>query len=297
MIKGAWKFLIAGVFMIVLVLQGCSVENKGDVVVIDDTAPAQPRGVHSITGDRQVSVEWYPNQETDLKGYIIYRSYLESKDYTKIATVGAQVSSYVDNDVENGVTYYYAISAVDYDGNESDLSPEIVDDTPRPAGKGITLRDYILEPNRCGFDLSRPEKGAQDYDEPSIDIYFGVGNVDGELSVPYIYAVSDDIGMQDLGYTDSMDDVDMSPTMGFTFATVEAIVGHTYAFLTLDNNYAKIRVTDVQIDWVGDDIVDAWITFDWAYQLQVNNPELAPPRSFTKSFKVSTTGGLKGGRS
>jgi hypothetical protein len=281
MIKDIWKFMILGVFVPLLIIQGCSIESdSGDIIVVDDMPPAEPRGVYSITGDGEVLVGWYPNQETDLDGYRIYSSLDESGKYIEIATVGRKVVSYIDKDVENGVTYYYAVSAFDLDGNESKLSP-VIEDTPRPEGRNVTMEDYILRPGRSGFDLSRPERGAQPYNAPGVDIYFGVGDVitdDGtqRLSVPYIYSANDEIWFQDLGYTDSMDDVDVSPTQGFTFAPVEAIIGHTYAFQTPEGNYAKLRVTDLQIDWVNDDVQQAWVTFDWAYQLQRGNPDLAP---------------------
>ena len=176
--------------------------------------------------------------------------------------------------MRNGDTYFYAVSAFDLDGNESDLSPEIVEDTPRPEGRGVKLRDYILDPDRSGLDLSNADQGAIAFDRNNTDIYFGV---DTEVSVPYIYS-DNDVQIQDLGYTDSMDEVDVSPVKGFTTLFVEAIVGHTYAFLTPDGNYAKIRITDMKVDWIGNDVKDAWVVFDWAYQLQTDNPDLAPKR-------------------
>jgi len=270
-----WNLVSLGIFILAFVLQGCTVDDN-DVVVIDDTPPAAPRGVHSVTGDEQVLIEWYPNQETDLKGYIVYRSLRKLEDYAEIAEVGSEVSSYVDDGVENGVTYYYAVSAFDFDGNESNLSPEIVNDTPRPGGRNVKLEDYILEPDRSGFDFSHPERGAQAYDRHGVSIYFGI---DTEVNVPYIYS-DNETEMQDLGYTDSMDDVDVSPTKGFTTLFVEAIIGHTYAFLTPDGHYAKMRVTDMYIDWVNGDVGEAWVIFDWAYQLQPDNPELAPGRNY-----------------
>jgi hypothetical protein len=135
----------------------------------------------------------------------------------------------------------------------------------------VRLEDYILYPDLSGFDFSRPERGAQAFDLINTDIYFGV---DGTVRVPYIYS-DNGTEIQDLGYTDSMDDVDVSPTKGFTTLFVEAIIGHTYAFYTPDGNFAKIRITDMYIDW-DNNIQEAWVVFDWAYQLQFDNPELAP---------------------
>jgi hypothetical protein len=163
-----------------LVIQGCTVDGDDDIIVIDGSEPAAPRGVYSITGDEEVTVIWYPNQEGDLEGYAIYRSFEENGDYVEIGIVGADADSFVDDDVENGITYFYAVAAFDLDGNESDLSPEIVEDTPRPAGRNVKLEDYILEPDISGFDFERPERGAQAFDSRSTDIYFGV---DTEVNV------------------------------------------------------------------------------------------------------------------
>jgi hypothetical protein len=274
MFRIAWMLLVTVMFVVAIMIQGCTFEGTNDTVVVDNSAPAAPRGVYSISGDEQVEIKWYPNQEKDLKGYVIYKSTKKSGDYKEINTVGAKVSSYIDNDVRNGNTYYYAISAIDFDGNESDLSPEIVEDTPRPEGKGVKLRDFVLDPDRSGLDFSGADQGAIAFDRKNTDIYFGVDTV---VSVPYIYSDTD-VQIQDLGYTDSMDEVDVSPVKGFTTLFVEAIVGHTYAFLTTDGNYAKIRITDMKVDWVGNKVKDAWVVFDWAYQLQIDNPDLAPKK-------------------
>ena len=90
--------------------------------------------------------------------------------------------------------------------------------------------------------------------------------------MPYIYSDDQNVLMQDLGYTDSMDDIDVSPTQGFTTLFVEAIIGHTYTFFMPDGHYAKVRVSDM-----GEDA--DWIIFNWAFQLQLDNPELAPARN------------------
>jgi len=274
--------VIMGFFILIIMFQGCTFQGS-DCVIDDDTPPAAPRGVYSISGDGKVLITWYPNQEKDLNGYVIYRSTSKNGKYKEIGNVGAGVNSYVDDDdVKNGVTYYYAVSAYDFDNNESKLSPDIVEDTPRPEGKGIRLKDFIINPNISGFDFSSPERGAIAFDKTYTDIYFGV---DTEVSVPYIYS-DNDIKIQDLGYTESMDDIDVSPTKGFTTLFVEVIIGHTYAFFTPDGHYAKIRVTDLYVDWVGNDIRDAWVVFDWAYQLQPDNPDLAPKFEINKISKI-----------
>ena len=260
--------------IILFVTYGCEVNTDScDTRVIsepDTTPPAIPRGVYSITGDEEVIIEWFPNGEHDLSGYRVWRS-KDDVDFDLLDEVSPNTTSYVDRNVRNGKTYYYAVSAFDYDDNESDLSPEFVDDTPRPEGRSVTLKDYQLSPERSGFDFSRPSRGAIPWDESDTDIYFGF---DLEVNVSYMYSDNDTL-MQDMGYRDSMDNLDEAPLydLGYTDLFVELLEGHVYAFNTPDGNYAKIRVIDVS---------DVSVTFDWAYQIDPDNPELAPPLSLKK---------------
>lgn len=294
-------------FLLLAAVYGCTEDGVRTVTVEPDdfTPPPTPRGVYSVTGDGYVFVAWYGEYNPDLSnipdldGFLIYRAREWDNEYILIAEVGREEYSYTDYKLQNGSTYYYAVSAIDFTGNESELSYELKD-TPRPAGKAVMLVDYFLQPEFSGFDFSRYEAGHQPYNLPGVDIYFGV---DVDVRVPYIYS-DNGTEMQDLGWTESMDDIDVSPKQGFTSLFVEAIVGHTYAFRTPDAHYAKIRITDMRIEWGGfedpdtkeiyQDVVDSWITFDWAYQLQPDNPELAPRRAnsgFNPSH--STWGGTK----
>lgn len=263
------KKLLTGYIFFIFILtlsslsSGCGSDKES--LPIDREPPATPRGVYSITGDNQISIIWFPNGERDMAGYKVYRSLSKLGDYAMIAKLSNNVSRYVDTPVRNGTTYYYSVSAFDRNGNESELSPDIVEDTPRPEGRGIKLMDYTLRPERSGFDFSHPEKGAQPSDSKGVDIYFGFDEV---VNVSYLYSDNDTL-MQDMGYTEDLYEIDASPIKGFTELFVEMIEGHTYTFLTSDNNYSKIRAISV---------TDTEVTFDWAYQLQPDNPELAPRR-------------------
>ena len=243
----------------------CSIVDCGS----DVEPPATPRGVRSITHDGLVTVEWFPNGEADLAGYKIWRDDEGDEEFDLLAEVSVDSSddvnrfSYVDEEVINGRTYSYAVSAVDYDGNESELSPEVVFDTPRPSGNNVTLNDFGLIPARSGFDFSQPARGAIAWGSPATDVYFGF---DAEVNVAYLY--SDNFTeMQDMGYHEYFDEIDISPVRGFTIKFVELIQGHVYALLTPDGNFAKIHAIAVS---------DTAITFDWAYQIDAGNPQLAP---------------------
>lgn len=240
-------------------ISGCYIDTDDDT---DTEPPAVPRGVITITGDEQVTIEWYPNGEYDLAGYQVWRG-RDDTNFDNLAEVSENTTHYVDTTVRNGETYYYAVSAYDVEGNESELSPENAWDTPRPEGRNITLDDYNIFPDRSGFDFSRPEKGSVPWDTPATDIYFGF---DTEIGVPYLYSDNDTL-MQDLGYHENFDAVDLVPEIGYTTFFVELIEGHIYAFFTPDGNFAKIQVRELYEDAV---------ILDWAYQTDLENVQLAP---------------------
>ena len=73
--------------------------------------------------------------------------------------------------------------------------------------------------------------------------------------------------MQDLGYHEYFDGVDIVPEFGYTTLFVELIEGHVYAIYTLDGNFAKIQVRKISDDAV---IFDGRtkpirITYNWLH--------------------------------
>jgi len=249
--------------MLLVCIYGCYIDAD-DTPNFDDEPPAVPRGVRTTTGDESVHIEWYPNGEYDLAGYKVWRGRNSTNFDELLIEASASTTRYTDTDVLNGKTYYYAVSAYDSDGNESDLSPENAWDTPRPEGRNITLDDYLLWPGRSGFDFSHPEKGSIPWDDRTTDVYFGL---DTEVNVTYLYSDNETL-MQDLGYHENFDEVDVVPEFGYTTLFVELIEGHIYAIYTPDGNFAKIQVRK---------LFDDAVIFDWAYQTDPENIQLAPP--------------------
>ncbi|MBZ0267728.1 hypothetical protein K8I85_06200 [bacterium] len=272
------RFVRAGLLTVAVaaLLSGCN----DDVVYVEDGPPAVPTGVYTITGDEQVTIQWYPVREDDVEGYGVYRSRTLTGAYDRIATVnGIENTTYVDDNVANGVTYYYAVDAFDRRGHESDLSYEDAFDTPRPAGFGVTVNAREVAPTASGLDLSgwRTASFVTAWNGTTTDFYVDrdEGDPNGTL-----YLVGTNIGgywndIQDLGYTESMDDVSWAPADGWSVSSrgVELIPGHTYVVWTHDSYFAKLRVVAV-LQTAG---IPSAILIDWAYQVDQSNPELAPP--------------------
>ena len=239
---------------------------------VDQDAPAAPRGLISITGDREVELRWFPNEEWDLHGYRVYRSEEAVGYYDRIAWVtGHDPGSvyeeiYVDAPLPNGQTFYYAVSAVDYSGNESELSWEEVFDTPRPEGYGLRLDNFHEVPARCAYDFSRDQ--VADYDDPGADIAYAY---DGETGIAWMWGLNEPgteiwTELQDAGLAE-MDDITWAPEDGWSVqAAVELILGHVYIVWTRDDHYAKFRVRSVNPHEV---------VVDWAYQVAWQNHELS----------------------
>jgi len=271
------KKLIISVFMLMtLGLVAC--EEETTKYIENDVDPAVPQGVYSITGDEQVTVIWMPVQDDDLSYYEVWRS---DDDYTYNYLDDSYDTTYVDTDLTNGETIYYAVRSVDEGGNVSALSFNyFVFDTPRSQGVNVRMHDNFTDSARAAFDFSTHT--VVPYMNAGADIFLTYENVfkspDDTTHVFFLNVANIYTDIQDMGYTYDFDEISYVPdTMindtaaGWSeIGWVEVAIGHTYVFWTADNHFAKIRITSV------DEPSD--ISFDWAYQDDVGNLELARPQ-------------------
>jgi hypothetical protein len=238
------------VFVAVL-MAGCH-----DPFYNDHMSPNPPQGIRVVAGDNATMISWLDNQERDVAGYKIWVS---SRYDGKYELAGRTTDvSFTDHGAKNGMREYYAVSAYDVDGNESDLSKDVVYAIPRPEGYGTKLSEFHVSPAAAGYDFSTYSVGK--YNDDLTDLYFEA--VNGRYNLD----VWQDTEIQDMGYTNSLDDIAYAPSAGYSPSkTVEAIPGHTYVIWTWDNHYAKVRVKEV---------TSSRVAFDWAYQLASSTPEL-----------------------
>ncbi len=240
---------------LIFLISGCIIESNF-TEYLDNIPPLPPEDIYTITGDNWVELHWIHNLENDLQGYNIYRAY---SYYGRYEFLGFTERNYfIDFSAQNGMTYYYAITAIDYSGNESDLSKEVIYDTPRPEGYNQTIFDFRRFPERAGYDFST--YSIVPYDDDFCDMFFDYDN--GK----HYMVVYDDTDIQDMGPTNDIYDISEAPLTGWSpTKDVRLYVGHTYVVWTWNNHFAKFRVKYLSAEKV---------VFDWAYQLQEGNREL-----------------------
>ena len=243
-------FLITSAF----ILSSCDVNNYFDES--DYTSPAPPTNIQVLNGDSRVDIYWDNNRESDVAGYNIYFNYTYDGRYELIGSTSG--THFADLEAVNGNKYYYAVAAYDYNGNESELSYDVIYSTPRPEGFNQSIFDYRRFPNTAGFTFNN--YSSVPYDDQTADFFFELYNGTAYLDV------WDDTDIQDMGATSDIYDIPYAPESGWsTTKDAIAIVGHTYVIWTYDNHFAKVRVKNITSDRV---------VFDWAFQLVEGEPQL-----------------------
>ncbi|HEY0796743.1 MAG TPA: fibronectin type III domain-containing protein [Acidisarcina sp.] len=101
------------------------------VATRDVFPPAVPSGLVALTvpEEHAIDLSWDPGSEADLAGYMVYRR--------ETGGVAARISgemliaaSYRDTGAVAGRRYFYSVSAIDLDGNESGRSAEVEEGLP-----------------------------------------------------------------------------------------------------------------------------------------------------------------------
>lgn len=255
--------------LMTLIISGCYNDQRV-VTVYEDEYPPAPTGLTSITGDELITLLWYPVDVDDIDVYEIWYAPgnadpEDPDDYIRLDVISAYYTSWDDYDVQNGVTYYYAVTAVDEGGKRSYFSDYVMD-TPRDEGLNVRIYDYHIDQGSSGYDLYYQDILA--YDDSNCDFYLEYDSFYGEFFINITY---DDYYIQDFGYADGFDDIGYAPSTGWSaFSSVEAVEGHIY-MLKLRHfdewHYAKIWITDLNYS-------SRSMVFSWAYQIDPGNREL-----------------------
>ncbi|MEE9167479.1 MAG: LamG-like jellyroll fold domain-containing protein, partial [Candidatus Neomarinimicrobiota bacterium] len=111
--------------------------------------PAAPQNLTAAPGDQQVTLSWFANSEIDFLRYRIYGGTTANPTTKTDSTTTGDINDTTKTftGLTNGQTYFYRITAVDSDGNESSFSDEVVAaPVANPAGNALSfdgVDDYV----------------------------------------------------------------------------------------------------------------------------------------------------------
>lgn len=285
----------------VFALAGC---DEDECVNCIEQAPIAPTQVYSVSGDEMITIYWndFPEAYNTIDHYRVYSRYYQpgdeddpNREFYEIGRVNAGTNFDADtgqyhfidqgDDVENGLDYEYAVSAVSQGGLESYLSFELVIDTPLPMSEvPVEVFDAAGSQSALsGFDFSLAAEGQDGRVDPGAVQTSADVRVIFREGVPYVEAVREDVHIQDYGtFTDRngnlyFEGVSWAPEYGYSSSGVlELIAGHVYVLeiVNEDNpgsiHYAKLGVAQIRPSTLS-------VRLMWAYQLVDGLPELSAP--------------------
>ena len=91
---------------------------------IDNLEPSEPGGLLASASTAEIVLQWLPNPEEDLDYYTIYRG--TNSGFEPGEPFAHTIDTvFVDSEVESDITYFYVVTATDFNGNESNYSEEV----------------------------------------------------------------------------------------------------------------------------------------------------------------------------
>ena len=249
------------------------------------TPPPVPNQTRVIALDNANYLVWGDAARTasDFSFYRVYQAAPDGNDYLLGET---DSEGFVDLLAANGLTYEYFVSSVDVDGHES-AGSQIASGTPRLDFAGELLYDYFDVPEASGFRFQESEADDPVRDGDAQDAHFSVerdagiwylrpGPAEGAQAHPNgFFTTALKCGVAaDAACVDET----VAPTgnANYTSDPVELLPEHTY-FLRVRGDDDELRYGAIRVTMQGfDQNSDGIIIFDWAYQLQIGNPSLAP---------------------
>ncbi|MNP08211.1 Endoglucanase 5 precursor [compost metagenome] len=101
------------------------------------TAPSAPSNVTATAGDSTVTLSW--TASSGATSYNVNQATASGRPYTTIAT-NVTATSYVNNGLSNGVTYYYVVTAVNTNGESGASSEVSAQPVAGPIVSGLVLQ-------------------------------------------------------------------------------------------------------------------------------------------------------------
>jgi len=252
-----------------------------EVFVPAPDPPADPTGVEVVALDNANFIRWGDNAR-NATDFSFYRVYLDEGGGEVFFLGETDSEGFLDLLAFNGETSDYFVTSVDDQGHESTGS-SLASGTPRPDYHGEWIYAYADVPGSAGFRFTQDELTYPIVDGDSPDRHFRVEvDAQGWWLVPgpgtQIYDGLFDTTALKCGVDSDSDCVslDEAPLSGYTSLDMALYPQTTYALKVQGDDgqthFGAVRVTLLGTDQEG----SAIMIFDWAYQLQAGNPNLAP---------------------
>jgi hypothetical protein len=135
-------------------------ETGGSQVGLADTlAPYRPENVVATQFDFKVQLTWELNQDDDVMSFAIFSDIKSGFVPSDSSLIGiSSVNDYITNELDENITYYFLITAVDSSGNISEYSDEVSILIKSSVGvdkeKVISKSFYLFDPYPNPFNPS-----------------------------------------------------------------------------------------------------------------------------------------------
>lgn len=267
---------------LVSAVNNAGVETDGlvvEVYVPEFIAPPIPDLPFAIALDGANYLTWGTGAR--VADFSHYRIYLDDGG-SSLLLGETDSEGFLDLLAANGNTYSYFVTAVDADGHESSGS-SLMDGTPRPDFTGEWVYDFADVPASSGFRFVEDEGTLPIVGGTDVSRHFRLEtDVNGWWLVPgpdaEIYPTGFQTTALKCGVAADAGCVDLAsaPLSGYGSQDVQVATQESYVFRVIGDDQ-QIHYGVIRIDLLGfDQNDDALMIFDWAYQLQPNNPNLAP---------------------
>jgi hypothetical protein len=258
-------------------------EYSVEVAVPQPLPPPVPTGVGVVALDGANYVRWSANARS-ASDFSFYRVYLREADGAEYLLGETDSEGFLDLLAANGTTYRYFVAAVDDQGHESAGSLAAAG-TPRPDYTGEWIYDFTDAPALSGFRFQADEAANPVVSGSSAGRHFRLEVDDaGWWLVPgpgtEIYPVGFETTALRCGPAADAGcaDVERAPTTGYVTRDVGLLPQMSYV-MRVRGDDGKAHYGVIRVVLLGFDQDDrALMIFDWAYQLQADNPALVGAR-------------------
>jgi len=254
--------------------------NSVEIPVPQLLPPPAPEGLQAVALDGAIYLTW-DDRNREAEDFAFYRVYFDAGEHS-VMLGETDSEGFIDLRVTNGNTYGYFVSAVDRRGHESQGSALALA-TPRPDYSGEFLYAFEDRPDDSGFRFQEDEADFPIVAGTDPTRHFrlevdqagwwlvpgpgvGIHNSPQQTTALRCGPASDA----------TCQEVQVAPATGYVSTAIEVIPEFSYVFRVPAPGggfrYGVVRVIHTGFAQNG-----AIVLFDWAFQIQAGNRNLAPP--------------------